>query len=33
MTDEQTEAKNELKRVGKMFLFITCCIITAAILL
>ena len=32
MTDEQTEAKNEIKRVLGMFLFISGCIIVAAIL-
>jgi len=33
MTDEQTESKNELKRVLGMYLFIGGCIIIAAILL
>lgn len=32
MTDEQKEGKNELKRIGKLFLFIGGCIIVAAIL-
>jgi hypothetical protein len=32
MTDEQKEGKNELKRIGKLFLFISGCIIVAAIL-